>query len=123
MPIHGQGSEFATFTLVVEGTPLSAQAHIRAYRHDVHLIAFHFHEAVGRFLQKEFSVEPTKLAPRERECLLWTARGKTSWEISQILKLSEGTIVSYLNTAKSKLGVFSKHHAVVRAIMLGLIVP
>ena len=63
------------------------------------------------------------LAPRERECLLWTARGKTAWEASRILGLAELTVVSYLKSAAKRLAVHSKTHAVAKAIMLGLIVP
>ena len=63
------------------------------------------------------------LTPRERECLLWTAHGKTAWEIGQILGISDGTVVFHLKNATRKFNVFTKYHAVVKAIMLGLISP
>jgi DNA-binding CsgD family transcriptional regulator len=32
------------------------------------------------------------LSEREKACLLWTARGKSSWEIGRILSISENTV-------------------------------
>ncbi len=65
----------------------------------------------------------TRLSPRERECLLWVARGKTSWEISGILHISEVTVNNMIASARRKLGVASRSQAVARAIALGLIAP
>lgn len=64
-----------------------------------------------------------RLTNREYDCLLWTARGKTAWEVGQILGISEETTLFHLKNACRKLGVFSKHHACVRAIVQGLILP
>lgn len=61
------------------------------------------------------------LAPREIECLHWTAAGKTSWEIGEILSLSERTVESYLKTAALKLGAVTRTQAVAAAIRQGLI--
>lgn len=44
------------------------------------------------------------LAPREVECLQWTARGKDSPTIAEILNISEHTVRDYLKTARHKLG-------------------
>ncbi|MGB4819009.1 MAG: helix-turn-helix transcriptional regulator, partial [Saprospiraceae bacterium] len=63
------------------------------------------------------------LSERERECLLWTARGKSSWEISVIVGLSENTVSSYLKNAMKKLGTTNRVLAVVQAIKDGLIHP
>lgn len=62
-----------------------------------------------------------ELTPRERECLKWSAVGKTNWEIGQILKLSEATVKEYLRNAARRLGVNNKTHAATRAIQLRLI--
>ncbi|MBY3123131.1 helix-turn-helix domain-containing protein [Rhizobium laguerreae] len=32
------------------------------------------------------------LSPREKECLLWIAQGKTSWETAVIMGISENTV-------------------------------
>lgn len=73
--------------------------------------------------QPAASVPSVVLSERERECLLWTARGKSSWEISVIVGLSENTVSSYLKNAMKKLGTTNRVLAVVQAIKDGLIHP
>ncbi|MCH9809520.1 MAG: LuxR family transcriptional regulator [Alphaproteobacteria bacterium] len=48
-----------------------------------------------------------KLAPREIECIRWTAEGKTQWEISVILSVSEYTVETHLKNAARKLSDLS----------------
>ncbi|MFO1153593.1 MAG: LuxR C-terminal-related transcriptional regulator [Rhodospirillales bacterium] len=63
------------------------------------------------------------LTQRERECLLWTARGKSASTISVILHLSENTINFYVKNAMRKLGTTNRVVAVVLAVRAGLIQP
>jgi LuxR family quorum sensing-dependent transcriptional regulator len=62
-----------------------------------------------------------KLTPREVECLKWAAEGKTEWEISAILNVSEHTADKHLANAHRKLGAASRAQAVANAIRWGLI--
>ena len=61
------------------------------------------------------------LTSRESEVLRWTADGKTSYEVSIILSISERTVNFHLNNCMSKLSVNNKIAAVVKAISMGLI--
>ncbi|MCV3735420.1 LuxR family transcriptional regulator (plasmid) [Rhizobium sp. TRM96647] len=61
------------------------------------------------------------LTDREVECLSWTAAGKTSLEIAEILGLSEHTVNHYLNQVTRKLEAVNRTQAVVKAIRRGLI--
>ena len=63
------------------------------------------------------------LTSREIECLFWACEGKTTWEISKILEVSERTIVFHLASATKKLGAVNRQHAVAKAIISGLIKP
>ena len=54
---------------------------------------------------------------------MWSAEGKTAWEISQILHISERTVVFHLQNASEKLGVVNRQQAVAHAISLGLVTP
>ncbi|WP_157125763.1 helix-turn-helix domain-containing protein [Pandoraea norimbergensis] len=63
------------------------------------------------------------LTPRETECLQWAAAGKTAWETSRILAISERTATFHLTNAVKKLGATNRRAAVARAIGLGLIAP
>lgn len=62
-----------------------------------------------------------ELTDREKECLLWTAEGKTSHEISAIINISESTVNFHLKNAVKKLDCANKTHAVAKAVLLGLI--
>ena len=60
---------------------------------------------------------PSKLTPRERECLSWVASGKTDWEISQILNIAEQTTHEYVQNAMFKLNATTRAQAVAVAIL------
>lgn len=62
-----------------------------------------------------------RLSQREVECLRWTAAGKTQWEISVIISISEFTVETHLKNASRKLAASSRAHAVAEAFRLGLI--
>lgn len=124
IPIHGFGGEFATVNI---GSPLDEAEFGKSWsehRHSIHLMAIHLHAgSARRHRPRPQPAERVSLSERERECLTWMANGKTNWEISEILDLSEKTIDGYLENIKRKLGVYSKTQAVVKAIMQGLIRP
>lgn len=123
VPLRGPGQCSATFNVTVRLPDREAEALWRERRFDLHLAALHTHEAI---IEKVYSKPEDRyviLYPRERECLLWSSRGKTAWEIGSILGLSAQTVTTYLKSACQKLGVFSKTQAVVKAILLGLIIP
>jgi DNA-binding CsgD family transcriptional regulator len=74
--------------------------------------------------QKAMAVmsNPTiRLSRRQREVLEWTAMGKTDWEISAILRITERSVKFHLEQARKKLDAANRTHAVARAILLGLI--
>ncbi|AOJ72290.1 LuxR family transcriptional regulator [Burkholderia sp. MSMB617WGS] len=61
------------------------------------------------------------LTARERESLQWAGRGKTAWEISKILGISERTVVFHLSNAARKIGANNRAQAVVIASARGMI--
>lgn len=61
------------------------------------------------------------ITTREIECLKWAADGKTEWEISAILGISEHTADKHLSNARRKLKAANRPQAVANAIRLGLI--
>ena len=69
----------------------------------------------------DFPAKNLTLSKRETECLTWTAQGKTSYEISIILKLSEHTINNYISNACRRLDAANKSHAVAKAIQMEMI--
>jgi len=63
------------------------------------------------------------LNAREIDTLTWSARGKTSDEIAQILGLTKRTVDFHLDSARGKLGVATRTQAVVKAVTGRLIEP
>ena len=61
------------------------------------------------------------LSPREAEVLGWAMQGKTNWEISVILSVSERTVKFHVRNAMTKLHSRSRAQAVAVALRLGLI--
>lgn len=90
---------------------------------DLHLLAVYGQQTALRVLLNEdaFQTPVTRLTPREREVLQWTAQGKSAWAVGEILKLSESTVLTHLRNIREKMGVSTKSQAVIRAVQLGLI--
>lgn len=89
-----------------------------------HLLLFscYLNEAVRTlWLQKSPQVDTPVLTSRERQCLRWSASGKTSNEIGLILGISQNTVYYHLKKAASKFQVYGTRHAISRALEMGLI--
>ncbi|MGX9147933.1 LuxR family transcriptional regulator [Mesorhizobium sp. 128a] len=85
------------------------------------LAALHFHLLVGGFADSSGMEDLPNLTPKERECILWTARGKSSWETGQILGVSVNTVNFHLKNAMRKLHASTRTFAAVKAISFGII--
>jgi len=87
---------------------------------ELQFLASHAGETFGpKILHKK---EPaTVLSPREKECLKWTADGRTSTEIGRILSISEHTVNHHLYGGMQKLAATNRMHAVAIAFRSGLL--
>lgn len=63
---------------------------------------------------------PVSLSDRERDCIGFVAQGKSDWEISVILSISQSTVHTHVENAKRKLGARTRAQAVARFICQGL---
>jgi DNA-binding CsgD family transcriptional regulator len=57
-----------------------------------------------------------ELSERELDVLKWLKHGKTSWEVSKILEISENTVNFHIKNIKRKLNATNRQHAVAIAI-------
>jgi len=62
------------------------------------------------------------LSTREQEVLAWVKEGKTNWEISMILSISERTVKFHVQNIEHKLNAVNKAHAIALAMEQGLVV-
>ncbi len=60
-----------------------------------------------------------RLSTRQLECIELAAKGKTDWEIAQILAISPETVKKYMETARRKYGVRKRIQLVLRTIYDG----
>lgn len=59
------------------------------------------------------------LTDRQIECALWTARGKTDWEISRILGISKLTVSQHQKMIRERYDVSSRTALAMRALFEG----
>jgi DNA-binding NarL/FixJ family response regulator len=69
----------------------------------------------------EAAALPEPLTDRERTILRFLAGGYSNREISDLLKISDGTVKNHISSVLSKLGVRDRTRAVLKAIDMGLI--
>ncbi|MFK7874178.1 MAG: LuxR C-terminal-related transcriptional regulator [Paracoccaceae bacterium] len=87
------------------------------------LLATKLNEACTRMQSVSGNSIGKDLSEREIECLKWAGEGKTAWEISMILEISERTVVFHLTNATKKLGASTRQHAISKALLRGILVP
>lgn len=121
VPLHTPHGEVGILSGTTSRVGRSARADIAQAQAHAHLLASYVHEAMRRLAP--MPLQRPALSPREQQVLRWAADGKTSWEISCLLHISERTANFHLNAIAQKLGVFSRQHAIARALLLGLIHP
>ena len=88
----------------------------------LHVAAMAAHIRIQALFLKE-RTDGIRLSNRERECLLWLAKGLRTARIAHRLGIREVTVNFYVGKAKKKLGVLTREQAVAKAILLGLITP
>ncbi len=124
LPVHGHQGETAQLSLTCGEASGASRKRLEHALPFVQLLTNYLHEAARRIIEvRQITPARAQLTRREKECLLWTAEGKTAWEISQILGVSERTATFHLQNAAGKLNVTNRQHAVARAVSLGLITP
>lgn len=87
---------------------------------EIFYVAAHLYGHLAYVRSLDSRVSET-LTDREIDCLNWTAAGKTSAEIADILSLSEHTVNHHLNRATKKLNTVNRTQAVAKALRAGLI--
>jgi LuxR family quorum-sensing system transcriptional regulator CciR len=112
IPIKGPGPSQACCMLVPCDEGVDPQSYLLG-----HSLAVFAHASAQRQLNQ--AIGPGPLTQRERECLLLAARGKTDWEIGEVLGLSERTVHHTIESAKRRYSAATRVQAIVHAIATG----
>lgn len=65
--------------------------------------------------------DPPALTDRQVECIVWVGRGKTDWEIAQILGVSHTTVIEHLRNARERYDASTRSMLTVRALYDGAV--
>jgi DNA-binding CsgD family transcriptional regulator len=114
MPTPGEGGSYCNFL------GASAKYDPRTFEIMEHLMP-HLHLALLRAASHESRSAEGALSVREREVLNWLKEGKSSWEISVVLGVSERTINFHVYNLLGKLGAMNRLQAIAIAVRRGLI--
>ena len=121
VPVVGSDNS-VIFSIAVDDTMASIDSRIANEHVQYIALAYAFHSVYERIMASGQSAE-SPLSPRESECLLWAARGKTSAEIGDILKISERTVIFHIENSKRKMNVRNRSQAAIQAMAFGYIKP
>lgn len=118
VPVHGPRGTTSVISMSCRERNLDA-VHFTPF---INALAVQFDAARWKLLNPDVGFEqPVILTARERECLRWCKIGKSAWDISQILGITERTVQFHVSNAMMKLGASSRIAAVVMAIQQGLL--
>lgn len=102
----------------IDGASVDSMQLIRSAK----VIASCAHMGYRRLARDDMAFELTRpLSEQEKNCLGWTATGKTSWEIGKILRISESTAIFHIKNAMEKIGAKNRVQAVAVAFRMGLL--
>ncbi len=116
VPNHVPGEAFGSCHFIVRGDRPFPDENISAAQA---LGNFAF-EAARRIVQaneqQEDYVEPAPLSERQRECLLFVAKGKSDSVIAQLLDIKPRTVNEHIEAAKRRYAVATRSQLLVRAL-------
>jgi DNA-binding CsgD family transcriptional regulator len=96
------------------------QAQKKNILREFQVLANYFHQHILRIYGND-AENQMLVSARELDCLKWVAAGKTAWEASVILGISERTVRFHLNAAREKLNCLTTTQAVAKAVSQQLI--
>jgi len=121
-PLRTLGAESALLCLgaVMQSNYWARQKQV--LQRDFQILGNYFHQHIMRIYGNDASKDML-ITARELDCLTWMAAGKTAWEASVILGISERTVRFHLNAAREKLNCLTTTQAVAKAVSQQLISP
>ena len=125
LPLHGPGGEFGMLTLMHGQAPDDAfEERIRAALPALCLLRDYAAQSALRFVRAAQVEEAApQLTRRELEVMQWIMLGKSSWEISRIMRCAEATVNFHIANVRHKFKVSTRQQALVKAISLGILNP
>lgn len=112
IPIQDGRGPVAAVTFASSGRREVFVRSIRMNARVLQLMAISLHAHARRKLSHSTDPGGEQLSPREMECLLWAAKGKSAWATAKILGISDATVKFHLGNVRKKLNVTSIRQAI-----------
>jgi LuxR family quorum-sensing system transcriptional regulator CciR len=124
VPVHhprgaGQTGDYSVFAgccSFLMKTGVSLPLENLAAAHYVGAMAFDAAERLRGVCVSTAEPGVPRLTPRQRDCVVLAAQGKSDWEIGQLLGISESTVHKHIEDAKRRFGVSTRIQLVVRSL-------
>ncbi len=120
VPLHGPAGQAGMMLALADDDDAAWQARQREMVARLHHFAAGFFERHFILPHRKRAASLNLLSRREAECLFWCAQGKSYWETSRILGISERTVNHHMKMVREKLGVQTNAQAVWHASVHGL---
>ena len=120
-PVHGRNGDVARLNLSLARSDAASRSHVRSMLMWGALLATMTHEATGRVVRQRSLAALPALTRRETEVLDWIAAGKSNWEISRLVEISEHGVSHHVRNILLKFEVGCRHQAVAKAIAFGML--
>lgn len=115
VPIIGGSGSQACVTMAGEQPDYEPRA-----KRALHLMSMYAHSRCSALKMRDSDGQRRRvLTSRERDVLAWTAEGKTSSEIGDILGITQRTVNWHAEQSKRKLDAVTRTQAVIKALRLG----
>jgi LuxR family transcriptional activator of conjugal transfer of Ti plasmids len=121
VPVHDRCAGLAILSFTSDRKPAEVRRDIIGHREILHLASIYFHVHARRCLGGGIGLDASELDPPEAAALQWVARGKSVWDIGEILGISRPMVIRHLANAKRKLNALSLSHAVASALYYRII--
>jgi LuxR family transcriptional regulator, quorum-sensing system regulator CciR len=117
VPAHVPGEAHGSCSFACASGDSFSEQHLPLFQ----LVGAFAFEAARRMCRSRMSKGPVQLTDRQRECVMWAARGKSDWEIARVLGVSEATVGEHLRHAFERYGVGKRTLVAVHALFDGTI--
>jgi LuxR family transcriptional regulator, activator of conjugal transfer of Ti plasmids len=123
VPIRGGFGRMAAFTMATDESTASVERLVGDCRDVFQLVGLYFHTHVTTKVRTgvKSSEGEGALTQRERQCLVWAARGKTVADTAILIGIAPRTVVFHLEKARHKLNASSIAQGVAEAMRRGLL--
>ena len=120
-PLHGPLGQYAGLFLFARWDAERWENFLRSDLTGFHHFGLAFFEKIIGLTGWRKADNDTALTNRERETLYWCAQGKSYWETSVILGISERTVNHHMKMVRAKLRVQTNAQAVGKAAAAGIL--